>query len=201
VRAGYSLPLGDVLGSGTTMVGGTTITQTGESLSDAFNGRLPLILDAGYRINPNIYVGAMLMYGVMFINSSGNSTCGQPGSNCSAYEIEFGVDAHYHFLPDATFDPWAGIGLGYEWMNTSATVMGRSIGGQYSGFQFVNIQAGGDYKVMPNLGIGPFVMFSLGQYSSVSGSSGALTLSEDIQNKGLHEWLTLGIRGAYDINL
>jgi hypothetical protein len=60
---------------------------------------------------------------------------------------------------------------------------------------------GGDYKVMPNLGIGPFVMFSLGQYGSCSFSGALSSQSCSIQQTAMHEWLTFGLRGVYDINL
>src|SRR5262249_38886165 len=113
------------------------------------------------------------------------------------------ADAHYHFMPEATFDPYVGLGIGYEIASANATLGGTSAGGSFSGFQFFNLQAGGDYKLMPNLGVGPFVIFSLGQYSScsLSGAAAALGGTCTIQQQAMHEWLTLGVRGVFDINL
>jgi hypothetical protein len=116
----------------------------------------------------------------------------------------FGVQFHYHFLPDQTIDPWAGIGAGYEILTNSASDSSgiESASVSYSGFQFVNFQVGGDYKGAPNAGIGPFVMLSLGEYSNCSASVPSGTApSCSIPKTALHEWLTFGIRGAYDINL
>src|SRR5262249_13809999 len=113
VRAGYSFPLGSVSGSSVTTFGNTTVMQGGQSMSDAFTGRLPLMFDAGYRINPNIYVGLFLMYGFMFINGD-KTQCNVSGVSCSAHEFEYGLNAHYHFLPETTFDPWLGVGFGFE---------------------------------------------------------------------------------------
>jgi hypothetical protein len=45
-------------------------------------------------------------------------------------------------------------------------------------------------------------MLSLGQFSSLSGTiPSGVTVSNDIQNTAMHEWLTIGLRGAYDIHL
>jgi hypothetical protein len=70
------------------------------------------------------------------------------------------------------------------------------------GFEFANLQAGIDYKVMHNLGIGPFVSFSLGEFNASSANSGG-TLgvpgANDITDKTLHEWLVIGVKGAFAI--
>ena len=66
---------------------------------------------------------------------------------------------------------------GYEWITSSETapsafvvVAGRAVplvtvDTSVSGWQFANVQIGVDYKVSPDLGLGPFVMFSPGEYS------------------------------------
>jgi len=197
LRAGYAIPLGDAVGAPS---GGQST-----SLSNAFSGMIPIQVDAGYRFTPNMMVGAFFQYGIGMIatgNGSLGAACNQSGVSCSGSDLMFGAQFHYHLMPDQTIDPWAGIGVGYEIANLSASAGGQSTGTSFSGFQFVNLQIGGDYKVMPNLGVGPFVMFSLGEYSGCSYSGGAASgTSCSIQNTAMHEWLTFGIRGAYDINL
>jgi outer membrane protein W len=193
-RTGYGIPLGKASGSSAT-------NPNGSNLSELYSGQIPLWFDAGYRFLPQVYVGAFFQYGFALINNNATTGCGQNGVSCSGNDLMLGVDAHYHFLPDGQFDPWAGIGFGYEWANTSASAGSVSSSGQIAGLQFVNFQAGGDYKVLPNFGVGPFVTLSLGQYDTASVTVGAQTVSGDVQNKELHEWLTFGVRGAYDINL
>jgi outer membrane protein W len=200
-RVGYEIPFGSVSGSSTTTNGNTTVTQSGSDLGDAFNGGVPLTLDAGYRINPNVYVGGFATYGFLFVNTDKSPTCKVNGVSCSGHHVELGANLHYHVAPDSTFDPWVGIGFGYEWLTVSVSEGNQSIDGTLTGFQFVNVQAGGDYKVAPNVGIGPFVMLAVGQFDSISVSSGSTSQSNDISNKALHEWLSIGVRGAYDINL
>jgi len=192
IRSGYALPFGDVTGGG------------GDALGHSVRGVVPIWIDAGYRLNPSIFVGASFQYGIGFVNTDHVANCSAGGvmsmgssfvQSCSASDLIFGIDFHYHLMPEQTVDPWAGVGVGYEIMNNSRGAMSVN----YKGFQFLNVQLGADYKAMPNLGIGPFVMFSFGQFSncSISGLEGGDCNAQT----AMHEWLTLGIRGAYDINL
>jgi hypothetical protein len=194
LRSGYAIPLGNSTGAPS--------GQTAPSLSDSISGMIPIWVDAGYRLNPNMMIGAYFQYGIAMVNTGKVTGCSQNGVSCSANDLMFGAQFHYHLMPDQTIDPWAGIGVGYEILNASESAGGQSASQSFSGFQFVNLQIGGDYKVLPNLGVGPFVMFSLGEYSNCSTSvPGVTTGSCTIPNTALHEWLTFGIRGAYDINL
>jgi len=208
LRTGYALPFGNVTGNqGVYGPGYTPAPST--SLSDIFNGVLPIWVDAGYRLNPSLFIGAYFQYGIAFINTSKASGpqqggCNASGVSCTGSDMMFGLQAHYHLMPDAAFDPWAGLGIGYEIANVSVSSGGVSGNVSTSGFQFFNVQAGGDYKATPNLGIGPFVMFSLGQYSNCSYGGAYSSLGNGtctISQTALHEWLTLGVRGVYDINL
>lgn len=199
LRSGYAIPLGNLAGAPS--------GATAPNLGDTISGMVPIWLDAGYRLNPNMMIGAFFQYGIAFANTGNKSflaQCANSAVSCSANDLMFGAQFHYHLMPDQTIDPWAGIGIGYEILNMSGSQGGQSLGSAaFNGFQFVNLQIGGDYKVMPNLGVGPFVMFSLGEYSgcSLNGPNGQSAGTCTIQNTAMHEWLTFGIRGAYDINL
>lgn len=194
VRTGYALPFGDAVGAPS---GGQT-----SALGDMFSGMIPIWVDAGYRLDPNMMIGASFQYGFAMINSSHNPACSQNGLSCSGSDVMFGVQLHYHLRPGRTIDPWGGLGVGYELASFGSSGNGQSAGTSFGGFQFVNVQVGGDYKVMPNLGVGPFVMFSLGEYSGCWYSGGAAGGGGcTIHDTAMHEWLTFGIRGAYDINL
>ena len=71
------------------------------------------------------------------------------------------------------------------------------------GFQFLVLEAGGDFKATPALAVGPFVNFALGKYTTYSSSVTSNTTSQDrsgdLQDTGLHEWLTFGVRGQYNL--
>jgi len=46
---------------------------------------------------------------------------------------------------------------------------------------------------MPALGVGPFLSLSFGKYGSASQDGNSV----DINQTAMHEWLTLGLRGAF----
>lgn len=186
LRTGYAIPLGSM--------------QDSLALHDTVDGAIPIWIDAGYRFHPKAMIGAFFQYGIGLVNTGGTALgmkiCGAY-DNCSASDIMFGVQLHYHLMPDATFDPWGGVGFGYEILDLDDPGTANSTGTgetSYRGFQFANLQIGADYKVTPSLGVGPFVMFSLGEYSGCSYT----VLGNCTLQSAMHEWLTLGVRVAYE---
>ena len=160
---------------------------------------VPIWLDAGYLISPSWYVGVYFQYGVVLPN---NCTA---ASGCSGDDVRIGLEAQYRILPEGTFDPWIGAGFGYEL--ASGTASGFTTSGvpategiSLGGFEFLHLEAGADYKVLPNLNIGPVLAFAFGEYGSISGSlDGA---SEPISEpSALHMWIFLMFRGQYDLHI
>jgi hypothetical protein len=98
-------------------------------------------------------------------------------------------------MPAGSVDPWLGLGVGYEIFGASLTTQGRTISTDTKGFEFLNLQGGADFKVADAVAVGPFLSFSLGQYSSVSSGDA----SGDITNKAIHEWLTIGVKGTFGL--
>jgi hypothetical protein len=188
-RTGYALPMGDEQGASN---GNPAV-----SLGDEINGVMPLWFDVGYRFNPNMMVGGFLQYGVAFING-GKTGCDQVGVSCSANDVIVGAQFHYHIIPDGPWDPWVGGGIGYEILGFSEDYMGQNFSGNVNGFEFLNLQGGVDYKVVPNFGVGPFLMLSFGEYSNCSSNQVSPCT---LPSTALHEWFTIGVRGAYDIGL
>jgi outer membrane protein W len=205
LRTGFALPMGRV---GYIAIDNVADTRS-RPLSDKIMGMVPIWLDAGYRINPSVYVGAFFQYSFAFINNDKTPSCDQ--LSCSAHDISFGANVHYHLHPGASFDPWIGAGVGYEMtsMHQSGTVTLPTPTGPLSvstdttstikGFQFLMLQAGGDFRATPDLAVGPFVNFALGQYSTYTLSSGGADSSGDLNGSGMHEWLTIGARGQFEL--
>lgn len=193
LRLGYGAPFGKL---------GTTATaMAGNDLSFFIKGQVPVAVDAGYLVNPNVYVGLLFQYGFGFTGSGDESFCNQSGISCSTTDLTLGVGVHYHLSPAASFDPWIGLGVGYEWLAVTATGTVASESFSSSGFQYVNLQVGVDVSVAPNIAAGPFVSFSAGQYASVSNQVGNTTASQNITNQSFHEWLLFGVRGVYNVKL
>jgi hypothetical protein len=193
VRTGYGLPLG------------AAADEPNGEMSQLFSGLLPIWIDLGYRFSPSVYAGMFFQYGVAFIAKDSaelSQGCSQSGVSCSGSNIRFGPNLHYHILPAADFDPWIGIGMGFEFANLFVSRAGNSAAVSFEGMEFLDFQLGGDFKVTPAFGLGPFVSVSLGQYSTGSATmSGTVrgSVSGEISNKALHEWLTFGLRGVYNL--
>jgi hypothetical protein len=187
-RAGYGVPLGRADGN--------------VRFSEAIAGMVPLWVDIGYRMKPNWYLGAFFQYGIARASSIDRPTCSNPNSrfSCSMNNLRFGLNAHYHFMPAHSFDPWIGIGAGYEISNSTFTT--RVAGGDdYShtreGFEFGNLQLGFDYRETPKFGIGPFVTFTIAQFSTGAGVDYPIPAVD----KTIHGWLIVGVRGVFDLLL
>jgi hypothetical protein len=192
IRTGYALPIGTI---------GATPGTSSQDLTAAVRGVLPIWLDAGYRVSPNFYLGGFFQYGFGIASKDGPCSV----ISCSAHDLQFGANVHYHIQPAGSFDPWVGVGVGYEILQFSESVL-RGEGGtddfsrSFKGFEFITLQAGGDFKATPDFAVGPFANFSLGQFSSYSASlAGSPSPSGDLAETGIHEWLTIGVRGQYNL--
>jgi outer membrane protein W len=195
LRVGYGIPLGDADGG------------ANSSLSDGISGQIPIQIDLGYRVIPNLTIGLYGQYGFGFVGDQISDGCDASSQiSCSAHDIRLGIQAHYHFQPREKLDPWIGLGLGYEWLGISVEGGGLEVSTTLHGFEFFNFQAGLDIAVAEHFYIGPVLTLSFAQFSSASVdcSSSASGLcgqmfgaSGDIDEKALHEWLMIGVRGVY----
>jgi outer membrane protein W len=176
---------------------------TGESakMKDGIKAQIPIQLDAAYRATKEIAIGAYFSYGIGMEGSALKDECDFYGQDCSTSDMRLGLQAFYTFTTvSPQFTPWAGLGFGYEWGK-----MSQSGGGQpdlditLKGWEFLNLQLGADYRVSDQFGIGPYVMFSLAQYSTLEGESGGFSASVDIEKKAMHQWLGFGVRGKFDL--
>jgi hypothetical protein len=193
LRTGYAFALGSAAGGAN--------GASGANMSDFIGGAVPIWIDAGYRLaSPNLFIGAYFQYGIGFVSGqTANQTCSN-GVSCSAYVMQYGIQAHYHFMPDNQFDPWVGYGIGMEQAQVNLSQGGQSGSINVNGWDYGIIQVGADYRgLLDGLGVGPLVMFGFGQYSNESTSPGGQ--SGSIPNQAMHEWLTIGIRGVYDIKI
>jgi outer membrane protein W len=185
LRLGYAVPSGKV--SGDTTVAG--VTNPGEKLSDGISGQIPIWIDAGYMVTPNVLVGLYGQYGFAQVKNC------DTGASCSAHDIRVGVQGQYHIMPDQGVDPWLGLGFGYESLGISESAGGLSVDGSLTGWEFLNLQGGVDFQVADAVTVGPFLSFSLDQYSSRKFGD----TSTDFDSKALHEWITFGAKGTFGL--
>ena len=188
VRVGFGFPAGKV---------GGAFGVANSDLSDNVDGILPFTIDAGYRFNDTVYLGLWGQYAFGFVNTDSNPICTQ-GIDCSVTDTRLGLNVHLHLAPGKPFDPWVGIGAGYEWFDVSASYGGASGDVTASGFEFVNFQLGGDIAATTNVALGPFLEVSLGEYRNLSMSDGFSTMDQSLTTKSIHAWIVVGLRAVFD---
>ena len=192
-RAGVALPLGSV-DAHPTLGGGVA----NDPLHETAAFTVPLWFDAGVRFARRWYTGAFVSIAPGSLGPALGDGCNSSGIDCSVLDLRAGVDVHYHLRPGRTWDPWVGVGVGYEWL----TVHAYQPTGSYDekleakGWEFANLQAGLDCHLAARLGVGPFVALTVAEYSSESDTSGLRGFDGA---RALHGWFVLGVRAAVDL--
>jgi opacity protein-like surface antigen len=194
VQTGYAAPMGKVQ------------NVANNNLSGIIKGNIPAQVEFGYRILPALTAGAYFQYGFGFMGKDADP-CSSSGLSCSARDIRLGLQARYHFRPTLNFDPWLGVGTGYEWLTVSFSPSGNSMfdssSSTYKGFEFFDAQAGLDFSLFEGFTLGPAATFGVGQFSSCSGGPVAHGPSQivfagcSISDKATHYWGQLGLRASF----
>jgi hypothetical protein len=167
----------------------------GRDMSDGVKSQIPVQVDAMYALNPNLSLGGYFSYGFGLLGDAVSDECDAADLDCSASGMRAGVQLHYALAAKGAWVPWGGVGAGYEWGKLSIDDGSTS----YRGFEFLNLQLGGDYKVSEKLAFGPYVQFSMGQYSNATFDDGTDSVSNSIDEKGIHEAFGFGIRGRFSL--
>ncbi len=167
---------------------------SGESLSGALSGALPLQLDLSWRFDRHFSAGFLFSYAPGFVNAC------PPGDSCSGRSTGFGLQAIYTLDPAGALRPWLGIGVGYQWLKLEQTSAGIVYADTFSGFQWVDLQVGGDLSLTSRLWVGPYAAMTFATFSDVSASAGGLAGSGSIPSgdRRLHEWIVVGLRATYE---
>jgi len=195
---------------------GVGVVYKGVHLSDASSGALPLLVDVGWRIAPELYVGVYGQYAPVFLKTYA-LTC-PSGSSCTAQDWRFGVEADYHFAPRFTLDPYVGLGVGYEVLHTSLRGVTPVLQGNNlllatvqesftdRGWEFVALTSGLDWRFCESLGAGIFWLVTVGEYN-VQAASGTAT-SPGMPQETLsfapiqfapHALVFVGLRGTFNL--
>jgi hypothetical protein len=188
LRAGYGWAMGDA---------GKFDGVTGK-MSDGVSGQIPLQLDALWRLNPQVGLGAYVGYGFAQFGGTLKDTCNISGVSCDASIITAGLQGTYAFSTGGQFVPWLGLATGWEWGSITAKGGGSKAEQSISGWDILTLQVGGDYKVNPKFGVGPYLTYGFGQYSSYSAKFNG-TDTGTVFGSATHQWFQLGLRGTFEL--
>jgi hypothetical protein len=173
LRLAVGVPLGQLYGQKASVM-------IANNLGDEFGVLLLATVDAGYRLSPHWYVGGYFSAGL------GTSSTDCKGSaECSLNDLRLGVDAKYLVAPAAFVDPWFGAGLGWEIANEATDFSA----GHVDGPELFHLRAGLDFKASSHFSGGPEVMFTFGEFTDKPNGDAVK----------LHDWLTLGVSGHFDL--
>jgi hypothetical protein len=164
----------------------------GLSLSGAFTGALPLQLDVGYRFDRHFSAGLFFSWAPGFPNDC------PAGSTCSGSSTRLGLEVFYTLDRQGSLRPWFGAGAGYEWLRTEEKAGAGTARATLSGFEWIDLQVGGDFAATPSAWFGPYFMFTAGKFADIDlASVGTQSVASGQQR--MHYWLVLGLRGHYEL--
>lgn len=169
-----------------------------QKMSDGVKSQVPIQLDAAYKLTKELALGAYFSYGFAQL---GTDAC-PSGASCSANDIRAGLQGFFTFADLKTpLVPWLGLGIGYERGSFEAKQGGFKATTTYSGWEYLNLQVGGDMKATETFSFGPYVMFSVGQYTSAKVESPVFNRSGSIPGgeQAMHQWFGFGVRGKFDL--
>jgi outer membrane autotransporter protein len=197
LRAAYGVPLGTA--------------GDGSRLNQLTSGAVPVQLDVGWRFDEHWLAGGYFSWGpAMTARSAKRDLAAQGATEIDGHAVQrIGVQGIYTALPNARLAPWVGLGLGYEWTRYAQARLETSTGSAdaeigMGGFE-ASLQAGADYRLSARWTVGPFASLSFGQYrehvADVDVRTGTVRDpgTTKVSDKGIHEWLQLGVRGTFDL--
>jgi cysteine-rich repeat protein len=176
---------------GYSLAGGRAVQ--GSPMSDGIKSQFPVQLEGGYRLFPELTLGAYASYGPAQVGSS----CA--GTSCSASVVRLGLQAAWRFDRVLAVHPWAGAGLGYEWARYHARDGSDALDVTLHGLEFLDLQGGADYPVADKVSIGPFVSLAFGRYDKLDVRSPLGDSNGGAPSAAVHTWLSFGVRGTYDL--
>ncbi len=163
------------------------------------SGQIPLQVDIGYRINPQVFVGGYLGYGIGFVGDE----CDDLNADCNAGDLRFGGELIYHFTPITEDNAgWIGGGIGFESLRVEQKYdFGDSMEQTLTGFEFLNFQVGYDIAISDKFRLGPYAMLTVAQYAEASYEADygdvKVRQSDDIDDKAMHGWVMFGVMGTF----
>jgi hypothetical protein len=181
-RVGYGFAMGEA--------------EKDADLSDAVKAQIPVQIDVGYRVTPDLTLGGYFGAGYGLVGDAVDEECDRFDLDCSARVLRLGVQVDYAFRNvSGAMTPWIGAGVGYEWASVHQEP--DDLDTRLDGFEFVNLQGGVDWKV-GGFSVGPFAMLTIGQYANFEQEGLGETITRDTE-KALHQWLQVGLRGRFDL--
>lgn len=189
--AGVSFPLGDA--DGGSNVNGIA-WRSGE-LAGIVQHRVPISVEAGYRIDPNWWVGALpeLSFG------NYGDECVGPDDACDFTDFRVLAGATWYPLGFNSLSPWLRLALGYEWLRATLVLEDGFSGSETLGGPLAQLQLGMDWLVGETVAFGPYVSAAVGSYlsSSFTCQPAVCPAGSSTEGRSAHGWVSIGLRATH----
>jgi hypothetical protein len=190
-RTGVAFPVGDAT------------SAANDDLADRYAWQIPILIDLGAKVSDAVYVGAYfgIGFGAEGKDVTIESYCRDDDEDfendiaCTVVTLQAGIEGRYSFSPAEDWNPWVGYGIGFEsaqqWIDDRNRGYREST--TASGLTVAKLSGGADYR--GKVGIGPVGEVAIGRFASSRTEVNELeTFSGDIDDPGVHAWLTVGLR-------
>lgn len=178
-RLGGALPGGDV--------------SNGDALEGYVDFAVPIQLDLAYRLAAPVQLGAYLRIAPAKIDSSISDGCDATNVDCSVFDLGLGVQVDFRFSP-GNAGPWIGGYAGYEQLRYDYADGTNEFAVTAKGWE-LGAQGGIDFA-WGKLSLGPWGGIGFGQFTSSELEINGISASQDIEDKGTHTWIQVGLRAA-----
>jgi hypothetical protein len=183
-RTGYALPMGNADGS------------TGGEMSNLYSGQVPIFFEIGGKPLPAIFLGGYLGLGFGGTDGQIGTACSASGVSCATVTVRAGFEILGYFSPGEKMSPWLGYGIGIEATSIAVSSSGSDGTLTASGPEFAHFMGGIDFRLSKSFGLGPSVDLSIAEYTTMKTDTPTVSQSSSLENKAIHEWLALGVRGV-----
>jgi hypothetical protein len=159
----------------------------------------PISVDAGVRIGQLLFVGAYFSVAPTSVSQAFVDAISPCDTNCWARVFHFGLEVQLHPINVAlgrgvSFDPWVGIGAGYEVQQQRYVLEGYCKDYSYCPVLHVGARRGPEWfngqlglaLSFANLSVGPYGAASWGVYTIDAGKALSVGVG--------HWWLSAGLR-------
>jgi hypothetical protein len=168
-------------------------SERGARLSDATFGNAALDLGFSYRLSRVLGVGILGRYGVAI------PTLCASGSDCVSslgHDVVIGARARF-FLPRVlTADPYADVGMGYEWFASKLVDSRVTSAHSYNGPVLLWTEIGAPFRIGSRWTLGPALGLTLGTFVDSHLEAPGISNDLGVGERSIHAWLSVAGRAA-----
>lgn len=167
--------------------------EHGARSSDATFGDAAFDVGFSYQLSRVLGVGILGRYGVVI------PTLCASGSDCVSslgHDVVVGARARF-FLPRVlTAEPYADVGMGYEWFASKLVDSGVTSTHSYDGPLLLWTELGAPFRIGSRWALGPALGLTLGTFVDSHLEAPGISSDLGIADRSIHAWLSVAGRAA-----